>query len=123
MDLELISYFKVNEEDASFLPHQVESIRVLTQLATFSEAARVKLVQANVAQLLVAIASKYRTFTFAQLAIIDFCIKTLTFSEIANPTVDGLLKLAASFIVDDKSIAGSRAFSWQLFEELKKSEI
>ena len=118
---ELISYLKV-ESGAPFHPHQVESIRVLTQLAAFSEAVRAKLVEANVAQLVVAIASSYRTFTFAQLAIIDFCIKTLPFSDISGPTVEELLKLASSFIVDDKSIAGSRAFAWQLITELKKSE-
>ena len=113
----LIGYLTILND--KFNPHQVEAIRALANLIPLSESTRNKVVAADVATLLFKIVSQFQSFTFAQLAVIQFAKSSLPYPDIANPVLTKLLEYSASVMTAEKSQANARAFVWQLYEGLK----
>ena len=113
----LIGY--LNIENDKFYPHQVEALRTLAILLPFSELTRNEIQKVDIGTLIYQIAVQFPTYTFAQLAIIQFAKAALPYAEIATPVLEKLFQYTAEVMTKDSALKGARAFVWKLFEEIK----
>ena len=114
----LIDNLQISED--KFFPYQVESIRALAKLIPYSETTRTTIVNASVPTLIRQIAEQFQTYTFAQLAIIEFAKASLNYDSIATPLLNQLFEYAVQVMTGDKPLTSARAFVWKLFEEIKE---
>lgn len=113
----LVSFLSV---DGPFLSHQVTAIRVLAKMAAEITSVRSKLTEANIAQKLLDVVSKFPTHTFAQRAVIEFTKTNVADLSFATPIVNALMQFASAQVCATRFV-DLRAFCWKLYRKLLKN--
>lgn len=103
-------------------PQQVIAINLLKKLALKCEDVRTKLQEVHIEDKLISIIQKFPQYTFAHIAIKDFCLELKDFKELSVPVIKKILGYGNTAICDDSTAVVTRALIWKLVAELKEKD-
>ncbi|EAX99607.1 hypothetical protein TVAG_215070 [Trichomonas vaginalis G3] len=107
----------------TYYPHQVIAINLLVKLALNLEEVRKILEGAHIEDKFVAILQHFPQYTFAHLAIKNYCIQLKDYKELSVPVIKKIIDFANIAICDDTTAVVTRAIIWELVAECKKQDV